>query len=903
MTTKAPKKLGLLESISQKFKSIVNNSEAPSETSRKPLSKTNQPIPSKDVEKPEITPNNFKLGSSEKLSLHSFFTNEQDKSPSARLLNSSVKSLHTSKISKIDRRKGDLGLDILPESFTDLPIPKEYALMSEVGILNSHLRKKDQSKRDLKLTVKTNLAFPSKSGSLSKINMDLTLHDTQHLSSSPTNMKRGVSFAKRLVEFDEDKSIQKDSKIEHQQILDTGSIVSTVNMTKTNPNSPTASILRKNRSSLLVNGGKDFDHVDLTIGPISKKLSTFDRNPMYKSVEMSVLEPKKGDDASLDSQEFGESKKVRLSNLTKNQNTFHSQSLSIPSDLPKSELKSLKAQKRKQSIEKFKIKIKRSFSFLSSLTILLIVTFIVLGTIASVIAYPFENMQLQKWIGQFFHGASLSLMCSFASHLVLKKHQEITHQEQIKNAHPKKKHQYDTPATNKIILNRVFCIFLAVVAGLLLVGTKHYFSSTLNNSYSFVLIEMCIILINLIFCLIYCSLKNYFKRQTQKNKQEAVHTKGLFPIPVYKNFLNDIRSTRSIFTDPNGPQIQSPTQAPLCLKEQTAPSSKDEGVDKFTPLKPVTIIPLIKIVGANLLLVISYAQFVAIVALVKLYQNILTKDPIYPVFLLFVLSPIATYIFTKTLHTIDRIFALSIDSYAHYLTSPFEAIFYRLALFYVGEMKYIWIMMVCKAFYKIVIYLLLGRQIEFLRVKFTKFFLAKCTKPEEEPDNYLFQHINRIQNKLNAPDPLQTFRPKKTDGENETQQDSDNKKETQKDIKEVINNSFIFRFAFITLHDILCSAILLGLILVPEQLNHHHQYFKNLSYAAQNYYVKGTWMDLSLDAALFAVINLTLLACNCYRKINVIQLSKTFFKRYFLPYSLTSLTMFATFLFLAHIMW
>jgi len=66
---------------------------------------------------------------------------------------------------------------------------------------------------------------------------------------------------------------------------------------------------------------------------------SFDRTPQPKSTEMSMaIHPKKGDDPSIDSQEFGDSKHVAGSNLTKNQQTLHPQSLNIPDGLPKSDL-------------------------------------------------------------------------------------------------------------------------------------------------------------------------------------------------------------------------------------------------------------------------------------------------------------------------------------------------------------------------------------------------------------------------------------------------------------------------------------------------------------------------------------------------------------------------------------
>jgi len=138
MTIKAPKKLGLLDSLSQRFKSILSNPENTSESSLKPASKntkSNLAIQIKDGEKSEIA---TKVFSSEKFSLPSLSGNEQDKTPNARLLNSPPRSLQSNKSMKPDKEKGDLGLGILPESFTDIPIPKEHALYQnlEFWVLN-----------------------------------------------------------------------------------------------------------------------------------------------------------------------------------------------------------------------------------------------------------------------------------------------------------------------------------------------------------------------------------------------------------------------------------------------------------------------------------------------------------------------------------------------------------------------------------------------------------------------------------------------------------------------------------------------------------------------------------------------------------------------------------------------
>jgi len=485
--------------------------------------------------------------------------------------------------------------------------------------------------------------------------------------------------------------------------------------------------------------------------------------------------------------------------------------------------------------------------------------------LSTAITYPFESLKMRLWIGEFFHGILLSSIALVLINSVIN--------SAIKKALEKEESRNNTTQREKKIhqkyLGRSFIALVVVLflfSGLWMILSTRFIFESVNSTVRFFASEFLTLILNSTIICCYFIRKN----AAMKTKVKQTQRQGFFFYPIYKDFLSDIQTTKAILD--KRPNMPSSTPKILAGEEIIV---KEEGIDKYRPVNSFQVVTSSKILGSQLVLLILYVQFISTIYLAKLYDFVLDKDQIGPAVPIILFYPFLMDIFAKSVEKVNEKMQLSLSAYIHFINTAFTAIFYRTTLFHVQHMKYIWLMIGCKAFYKVLLYLI-------LQVKIHPSFKFSSQKKSQEA----MKSASKVRKSLRS-----DTRALKFNDEVERQLEATRKK------KQNALEHFALKFFLKAFNDIFYGTISLGVLLSYEIVRKGSASSFFGSQTLQ-FYVRGTWIELVLDIGFTITMGMIWLYIQKFNFISIVQTISKFLQRFTINLIIISLGLFISFLFL-----
>lgn len=494
--------------------------------------------------------------------------------------------------------------------------------------------------------------------------------------------------------------------------------------------------------------------------------------------------------------------------------------------------------------------IKRAICHSLVLLVFAAITFGVLTVAATVITVPYENKDLVLWIDFFFQGFFLGGLAV----LFLKVAMRIARKE-VEDS--QKKLQMDPDNLKKKSKDLGFHIFsgvLVVCTGLSMLGMGNEIPHIVMDRLYFVLINAGLLFILAIIFSAYFWIKN----RLELKRINGHKTHGYFAVRVYKNFMSDLYSTRGMLSrvDTNLP---SPDGSRKELK-LSMPKLNEEGIDKYKQRNSFEVVTTLKILGSQLIILIAYIQFIAIMGLIKLYKSIQENQDGYLYTIPLLLAyPVIMYIFAKIVEVVDRKTKVNMLAHGYYLSAAFAAIFYQLVRYYFVDLKSLWVMIGCKAFYKAVVYILFGVKADFWKVTVVEKIKEKFRKKQEGDEHEAPKKRNAVK----------------------------------------IVKLFALRFVLIEIADIFYGLVSLILVLINRNIQ-YSLFFNFVDDDKGDDYFMSTWIEVAVDGILLLLVPLCWSCSKAYKKIEIGAVLKQYFMPYIGDYMYITLVQLISFLCLVH---
>ncbi len=488
--------------------------------------------------------------------------------------------------------------------------------------------------------------------------------------------------------------------------------------------------------------------------------------------------------------------------------------------------------------------------------------------LSTAITYPFESLKMRLWIGELFHGIFLSSIALILINVVIN--------SAIKKA-LEKEESNQTQREKKIHSRYLGWSFFALVvvlflfSGLWMILCTRFIFENVNSNARFFASEFLTIIFNSIIICCYFIRKN----DNMKAKVKQTQRQGFFFYPIYKDFLSDIQSTKAILD--KKPDLSVLTTPKILAGDEII--VKEEGIDKYRPVNSFQVVTSSKILGSQLVLLILYVQFISTIYLAKLYDFVLDKDQIGGAVPIILLYPFLMDIFAKSLDTMNEKMQLSLSAYIHFINAAYTAIFYRTTLFHVQHMKYIWLMIGCKAFYKVLLYLI-------LQIKIHPSLRFNSQKKAQKKKQEALKSTAQVRKSLRS-DTLAL----KFNEEIEKQLEATRKK------KEKVLERFVLKFFIKAFNDIFYGIISLGVLLSYEIVRKDptSSLFKTQTL---QFYVKGTWLELAFDIGFTITMGMIWLFIQKFNLLSIVQTISKFLQKFTINLIIISLGLFISFLFL-----
>jgi len=516
-----------------------------------------------------------------------------------------------------------------------------------------------------------------------------------------------------------------------------------------------------------------------------------------------------------------------------------------------------------------------------SLFLLIILTFILLSIFNCLITYPYDEIETHVWAGQFFHGFLLAgIPLVFLKETIKAALNDAAKQEKIPSLINKRYGLIDMI---------VLAILLMPISGVIMVQLMKNAFDLMSNSIEFFGAESIVLLFNI------TAISGYFITKNHFNKKKAKKTKrqGFFFIPVYKDFLTDLYSARATLHDritlPDRAETINATQTLTINFNDRKETVKEEGIDKYQPKHYFHIVTTTKVLGSQLLVVAAYLQFLTIIGLIELYNEIQDDGKIGAAVIIMLLFRIIMYIFTKLLDIINKRIKLHIIIFAYYINTAFSAMFCRAVLFHAKEEKYISVIIGCKLFYRVFLYGIFGLRIDYWKTDTLKKLKAKLSRSKKNVVNKSEILSRKFGNASMRTDTLSMKQFEEIEKAKEEEIESSNK----------IMRIFVIRFIFGCVNDMFYCFASLGFVLGYGKLR-DDSLAPIFAKERTDIYVKGTWIEIVVDICLMFLIGLVWLISKRYKFLRLSKSLTRFFRKYAAIFIYMNFALLVGFTFLIH---
>jgi len=522
-------------------------------------------------------------------------------------------------------------------------------------------------------------------------------------------------------------------------------------------------------------------------------------------------------------------------------------------------------------------KLKRFLKKTLSLFLLIVISFILLSVFSVLITFPYTEANIRIWVGQFFHG----FLIAGIPFLFLK--------ETIKAALEEFAKKEKSPTAINMRYGWIDMIILALLlmpsSGVIMVQLIKQALNPVDTAIKFFGAQCIIIIINV------AAISGYFIAKNHFNKKKAKKTKrqGFFFIPVYKDFLTDLYSARATLHDratlPNHTDTEKNPTLTINFNTKRGDVVKEEGIDKYQPRQYFQIVTTRKVLGSQLLVLVTYLQFLTIIGLVLLYNNVQEDDKIVICVLIMLLFRVIMYVFAKLLDIFNKKLKLHIIIFAYYINTSFSAMFCRAVLFHATAEKYIGVIVGCKLFYKIMLYGMFGLRIDFWKTNPLGKIKAKLFRKKINRSEILSKKLGSSSMRTDTLS-MKQF------------EEIEKAKEAEKEGSYKIMRIFVVRFCFGGINDIFYSFASLAFILGYKKLHDQNSIIKIFETNSTDIFIKGTWIEMIVDIGLMLLIGLMWFISKRYKFLRLSKSLTKFFRKYAVIFIYISFALLVTFIFL-----
>jgi len=252
----------------------------------------------------------------------------------------------------------------------------------------------------------------------------------------------------------------------------------------------------------------------------------------------------------------------------------------------------------------------------------------------------------------------------------------------------------------------IISVAVLVISSLLTVVISHATLYYLARSpFYYLLLGLVMLLIDGFIIVMALRLRNKIAMRNALKKRG----KGFFVIPVYRDFLSDLSSTRSALNLSSANRSQSPFVRPESPKEVTA----SNGVNAQLKLQKqdYEVISNKRVMGSQALLILFYLQFVVEVALAYLYRHLEENKNKITIAIILV-HPLISFGFKKVAERLNEKLKLSMDIYISFVNWLVLGIFSKITYLFIEGFALIIGTIVVKLIYKVVIYVFIKKEAE-----------------------------------------------------------------------------------------------------------------------------------------------------------------------------------------------
>ncbi len=520
------------------------------------------------------------------------------------------------------------------------------------------------------------------------------------------------------------------------------------------------------------------------------------------------------------------------------------------------------------------------FKRILKLLLFIIFFFVVLTILGILITFPYENFNTHLWASQFFHGFLLAGIPFLFLRQAIRSALEEASQKEKSN-----------PVLVDMNYARLDMVILACLlmpaSGVIMVKFAEEVIDPIDSPFLYFAGEVLILIINIAIISCFFYVKNYLQH---KKAKKTLKQTGFFFIPVYRDFLADLYSTRSLFNERGHLQDRAETLGRAMTNQNSATDRKslrnDEGIDKYKPLNYFQIVTNKTILNSQLLVVIVYCQLLAMIGLIELYNYLQDEDHLAGAIILMLFFRIIMSIFTKLLDFVDRKCNIHIQVFTYYLNTAFSAMFCRAVLFHSKQDKYIWVLIGCKAAYRVVVYGLFGLRIDYWKIFAVKDLRKKFSKSQKDPQSPKISEQKTGRKSIRS----DTLSVKQFE---EIAKATEAKVEKSRSIMRM----FAIRFFFGSVNDVFYSVASLGCILGYDILR-KKELDPVFNSDSTDIFIKGTGIEIGLDFGLLILIGLVWKLTKRYNFLPVRKGLTNFFAKYAVSFVFVNIALLVSFLLL-----
>jgi len=352
---------------------------------------------------------------------------------------------------------------------------------------------------------------------------------------------------------------------------------------------------------------------------------------------------------------------------------------------------------------------KEKIKLVLSIIAFIIASAIILTAIDSIISHSFQNRYIFYWIDEFFFGFLLAAgQIVFLRAMIQSNLKELLEDESAESSDNLEEAERPKPKLSELYKYRTVnmisagvLIVSSLTCSLISYGTLHHLA---KSPFYYLLLGFIILIIDGLLITLALRIRNKIAMKNALKKRG----KGFFVIPVYRDFMQDLSSTRSALNLSASNRSHNPLTKPEVTKDtMTTGRNNQLKLQK----QDYEVISNERIIASQGLFILFYLQFVSEVGFAYLYRHLQQIDNKISILVILV-HPIISFAFRKAAEYLNFKAKLSMEIYITFVNWLIVGIFSKITFLFIEGIGLIAETIAVKLIYKGVIYVFIKKEAE-----------------------------------------------------------------------------------------------------------------------------------------------------------------------------------------------